>query len=197
MNGLGAIVDHLAALKRRCTIREGPTIESHLTIAGASVEMDRRLWRLRRRLRGPLAAHAQTWLVECGCAALRPAGHRQALSSAGGAGLARLRCCTCRFSTWSRAEPMHGEYRLLRGALRFGEEALRHTLWMFAALAEFGPGYYAAFYVRDRHILIIEQLLFDRSDEAMCRAIDAPCCCLINDAGFSFDGTPLAVWSCA
>jgi 4-cresol dehydrogenase (hydroxylating) len=53
-----------------------------------------------------------------------------------------------------------------------GPAVLRHALRVRAALSEIGLDYHSSFHLRERHVLNVVQILFDRSDPSVCAAVD-------------------------
>jgi 4-cresol dehydrogenase (hydroxylating) len=206
-DGLGGLVETLTSLKRQAYIQDSPVIASFLTMAALrsvrsdwsderralNLEESRRLrdalglgwWNARTRLYGPVD------MVEL-CL-----GHvEKALRPFADSGV--------RVSRWRRGEPIENAHRGIPsgGGLAnaqwcgeggahvdlavalplSGAEAMRHALRVMDLLESVGVDYHSAFYLRERHMLNIVQLLFDRNDTAMCEAVEAAYKMLIIDA---------------
>jgi 4-cresol dehydrogenase (hydroxylating) len=196
-DSLGALIEALAELKRIGAIQDSPVIASYLTVAALrSVRSDwvpsdapldsTAVTRLRRALGlGWWNAKVRLYgLPEL----VAPALERVEKD------LRPLPGCTLRISRWSRGEPLSGAHRGVPSAeglanvgwrgesgahIDFsvtlplsGSEAFRHSIAVHDRLAEECLDYHSAFYLRDRHIVNVVQILFDRGDIAMCEAVD-------------------------
>jgi 4-cresol dehydrogenase (hydroxylating) len=215
---LAGAIDALTRLKRAGVVQDSPVVASYLTQAalhstraewgppGAALsgEAEGRLraalglgwWNARVRVYGPPE------VVDLGVARAEHA-------------FAGVPGCTVRVSRWRAGEPMARAHRglptaeglanrnwcgphgahidLAVGLPLSGAEATRYAFFVSETMAAADLDYHAAFYLRDRHILNVVQILFDQADSAMCQVVDAVYFRLIEDAarrGFGLHRAP-------
>jgi 4-cresol dehydrogenase (hydroxylating) len=218
-DSLGAVIECLAALKRLGVIQDSPAIASYLTSAAlCSAKSD---WMTGK---GALDQNAETLLLRTlglgwwnvkvrlyGLPDMVSLCLRQVEQE-----LARLPGCSFHISRWQKGAPISSAHRGVpsidgAGNVRWlgengahidfsvaipvsGAEALKHARWMIRELAACGLDYHSAFYLRDRHILNVVQLIFDQADEEMCQTVDVLYRRLINDVamrGYGINRSPL------
>jgi 4-cresol dehydrogenase (hydroxylating) len=216
---LGACIEALASLKRRGLLPDAPVVSNYLTKAAlvsrrsdwidGSTPLDvSAIDRVRKKL------GVGWWNAKIRIYGL-PTVLEIALHSTLEA-MRQLPACTCTVSKWRRGAPKHlaprgvpsgeglvnsrwcgstGAHIDFAWTLPLsGAEVLRNSTEMEKKLFATGLDYHSSFYVRDRHVLNVVQILFDQQDSGMCAAIDALYLSLIADAardGFGMHRVPL------
>jgi 4-cresol dehydrogenase (hydroxylating) len=218
-DALGGLVEVLKSLKRAGIIQDAPVISSFLTIA--ALRSKRSDW---AEPGAPLTEDVAARIcAEMGCgwwnARLRLYGMPDMVETSIGHvedALALLQGCSFSISRWRQGDAMALAHRGVPsrvglGNVRWcgasgahidysvcipvsGAEAVRQMLRTQEALSQLGLDYHSTFYLRERHMLNVMQILFDQDDGELCAAVDALIPALIADAaarGFGLYRSPL------